>query len=186
MKNKLLYYMYLHKFTWIYITEHHDGRGIVFMTEKELREKNRETVENYFKLHGAARLPLFAEDGVKVIPFNPTPHTVFEWRGKENLKTNCEFNSNDLSTWEFTDMEIFPFLDPNFFMVKTQGHGVHSDGSAYENSYIFTIRLENGLIKELCEYMNPVNGLTASGMEVPEDLLWDEEKMAAMGASVQK
>ena len=152
------------------------------MTDEQLRAKNKETVEKYFQLHGAARLPLFADDGVKIIPFNPTPHTAFEWRGKEHLRANFVYNSKDLSTWEFTDMEFYPFLDPNFFMVKTSGHGVHSDGSAYENNYIFTIRLENGLIKELCEYMNPVNGLTASGMEVPKDLLWSEEKMSGMGA----
>lgn len=30
--------------------------------------------------------------------------------------------------------------------------------------------------------MNPVNGLTASGMQVPENLLWSEEKMSGMGA----
>ena len=152
------------------------------MTEQELRAKNKETVEKYFQLHGAARLELFAEDGAKIIPFNPTAHTAFEWRGKEHLKANFEFNAKDLSTWEFTGMEVHPFLDPNFFMVKASGHGVHADGSVYENSYLFTIRLRDGLITELCEYMNPVNGLTASGMEVPKDLLWSEEKMSGMGA----
>lgn len=146
------------------------------MTEQELRAKNQKAVEQFFALDDTERLALFTEDGAKVIPFNPSYLKAFAWRGKEKLRANFEFNAGDLSSWKFYDMEIIPGLDPNFFLVKTIGEGYHTRGSFYKNVYLFTFRLRDGLIEEVAEYMNPLNGMIADGFEIPDQFLWDENR----------
>ena len=146
------------------------------MNEQELRAKNQAAVEQYFQLHGADRLRLFTENGAKTIPFSPSHLKVFSWRGKDKLRANFEFNAKDLASWEFRDMEIIPALDPGFFLVKTIGEGTHARGTYYKNLYLFTFRVEDGLIKEVTEYMNPLNGMIADGFEIPAQYLWDGSK----------
>ncbi|HHV12157.1 MAG TPA: hypothetical protein GXX75_17925 [Clostridiales bacterium] len=147
------------------------------MTEQELREKNLDTVKQYFQLHGSDRLRLFTEDGAKTIPFNPSHLKVFSWRGKEQLTNNFEFNKQDLKSWEFKDMEFYPGLDPNLFLVRCIGEGFHTRGSYYKNFYLFTFRMKDGLIQEIVEYMNPINGMVADGFVIPGEYLWDDTKL---------
>ena len=151
------------------------------MNETELRSANRTAVERYFQLHGVDRLQLFAEDGSKTIPFNPSHLKGFSWRGLDKLRENFEFNAKDLAEWRFYDMEIIPALDPGFFLVKTMGEGRHARGTSYKNFYLFTFLCREGKIVEVTEYMNPINGMVAGGFQIPPQYEWKANMPAFSG-----
>ncbi len=68
--------------------------------------------------------------------------------------------------------KFIPGLDPNFFWVECEGRGDirfpgYPDGY-YENHFIFSFELNDGLITRSREFMNPTMQMRALGIPVPE------------------
>ena len=74
--------------------------------------------------------------------------------------------------WEWYNVQIFETQDPGHFWVECDGRGKvrfadYPEGW-YENHYLHSFELENGLIKLQREFMNPFEQLRSLGIPVPE------------------
>lgn len=140
---------------------------------QELRAKNKETVERFFKTHGAARAELFTEDGAKEIPFPATYGKPWRWEGKAEVLKNFTSNISLFTNWTWSDMVVDETGDPNKFWVEAIGTGEQSVSdlgkpATYQNHYIFCFKMRDGLIAEMREFHNPLALLHSMGAAMPE------------------
>ena len=137
------------------------------------RARNRATVEKYMAAAGSERSErylLFAEDCIAGLRTTEHGKPVFG-RGREQVRGADAWNARYSPDWKFTDIKIYETQDPNFFFVDSGGEG-HIEFPAYprtfyRNHYIHTFRLDDGLITEYWEYMNPCVEMHALGIDVP-------------------
>ena len=128
------------------------------MTEKEIREKNLETIEAFLKCagpeRGIQRAPLFAPGGRKEMMLTIEGKTQFQdVPFEEWLSSTTDMFPN----WGFYDNVIFETKDPNIYLVKSHGVGeMILDGVShpYSNYYINEFRMEDGKIKLFRETIN--------------------------------
>ncbi|KAB2388754.1 PhzA/PhzB family protein [Actinomadura montaniterrae] len=125
-----------------------------------LRDRNRATVERFFKCHGLERASLFAEDGYKVLPWTGMGHPI-DMRGQYELKYNFLRNIELFTGWSWSDVTVYDTQYPDRFWVECDGGGViRVDGYepvTYGNHYLMSFRLEDGEIKEFREFANPLS-----------------------------
>jgi len=92
--------------------------------------------------------------------------------------------------WVFYDQTVHFTDDPNYLIIENYGHGkqLASNGEyvAYQNHYIHTFKMENGLIKEYREITNPLNLYKAFGLQLPHMPTPDETEKAAIAARAKK
>ncbi len=144
------------------------------MCEKqELREKNRATVEEFFKRYGEPRAELFDIDGAKEIVYNANGGASQCWKNKEEVLENFISNKSVFPKWAWNVISIDSTEDPNKFWVEANGSGEvmvagKSEPSKYENHYFFCFEMKDGLILKMREIMNPLKLLEAFGVEVPK------------------
>lgn len=138
----------------------------------EVRRRNRETIEKYFAMGGnrTGRHLLFTEDGAGGLYTTDTGEPI-QAIGHEALAAADEWNNTYFSGWAWRNVEIFETQDPNRFWVECDGGGtVHFAAyptAQYENHYLHSFEMSDGLIKTYWEYMNPCAEMRALGIEVP-------------------
>jgi len=138
-----------------------------------LREQNRRVVEDYMRRKGENRLTrylLFTKDGSAGLWTSDTGKPV-ESQGHAKLKAHGEWSLKMFPDWEWKNVLIYDTQDPNQFWVECDGEGKicypdYPEGY-YENHFLHSFRMENGLIKQNREFMNPFQQLRALGIEVP-------------------
>ncbi len=142
------------------------------MELEALREKNLATVKRFFTLHGLERVDVFTEDGAKELGYTYDPEAPApRWNGKEMLRENFGANVSLFAGWTWKNMEFYSTQDPDRFFVEADGFGtqsVNGKQSEYHNHYIFRFTMENGLIKEMVEYNNPLMLMHAIGAPIPK------------------
>ncbi|MFT4210969.1 MAG: PhzA/PhzB family protein [Microbacterium sp.] len=140
--------------------------------DEELRRRNRATIEKYFAMGGnrTGRHLLFAEDGAGGLYTTDTGEPI-QSVGHEALAAADEWNNTYFSDWSWSNVEIFETQDPNRFWVECDGGGVVHftayPAGRYENHYIHSFQMNDGLIQTYWEYMNPCSEMRALGIEVP-------------------
>lgn len=145
-----------------------------FATDLDLRARNRATVERYLSMNGQERLEryqLFAEDGRGGLATTDDLKPM-QAVGREALRNADAFNSEFFPDWRWWDIEIFETQDPNRFWAECMGGGqilfpAYPPGK-YENRYIHSFELRDGLIVNYLEYMNPCAEMRALGIPVPK------------------
>jgi phenazine biosynthesis protein len=142
------------------------------LEEKKARESNQITVEKFFQLHGPARAELFAEDGVKELPYAFSDGPDFRWEGKANVKANFEANVDFFPDWKWQNLKIYSTQDPNQFWAEADGSGminiIGHPKSPYRNHYVFSFKMQDGLIKEFREFNNPLEIMKSLGVPLPK------------------
>jgi len=92
--------------------------------------------------------------------------------------------------WVFYDQTVHFTDDPNYLIIENYGHGkqLASNGEyvAYQNHYIHTFKMDDGLIKEYREITNPLNLYKAFGLQLPHMPTPDETEKAAIAARAPK
>ncbi|MFI0939344.1 PhzA/PhzB family protein [Streptomyces sp. NPDC021020] len=142
--------------------------------ERELRTKNRSTVETYMHTTGQARLErhlLFTEDGIGGLWTNDTGKPIAT-RGRDRLAEHAKWSLKCFPDWVWSDIKIFETQDPNFFWVECEGAGKicfpgYPEGR-YENHFLHSFLLADGKIRQQREFMNPFEQLRALGIPIPE------------------
>ena len=121
-----------------------------------LRDANLRTVEAFFDpAQQSRRLELFAEDGVKEIPFAPRMIEPRAWRGRAELERNAAENAGRFAGIAHVDVRIFPSADPNeLWATSHMGPEATLHGRPYPQEFVHYFRLENGRIKIWREYFN--------------------------------
>lgn len=140
----------------------------------ETRRRNREVVADYMSRRGEGRLTrylLFAEDGVGGLWTTDTGAPVAA-RGRDKLKAHGEWSLRTFPDWAWTNVEFFDTQDPNRFWVECDGAGMilfpdYPTGH-YSNHFLHSFRLQDQMILEQREFMNPFEQLRALGIPVPE------------------
>lgn len=141
--------------------------------ENKLREKNRATIEEFFKRHAEARAELFAEDGCKELTYAANGGAPQRWEGKSEVLKNFTANKTFFPNWNWRDITIDSTQDPDKFWVEAYGYGEQQVGDSpeptkYENHYVICFRMKDGLILEMREINNPLRLMMALGVKLPE------------------
>ncbi|WP_456309582.1 PhzA/PhzB family protein [Serratia proteamaculans] len=141
---------------------------------KDLREKNRSTVEMYLtSTRGVSRLErhkLFVDEGEGGLWMTETGEPIII-RGRDNLEKHAHWSLQCFPDWEWYNIQLFTTDNPNHIWVECDGHGlmrfVGYEERYYENHFIHSFELYDGLIVRNREFMNPINQLKALGINVP-------------------
>lgn len=146
---------------------------MIILNDNELRARNRATVEKYIYARDEERLhryELFTEDGTGGLFTTETGNPI-QGKGHEGLRMADEFNYSYFNGWHYSDVTIYETQDPNKFWVECTGSGIIEfpayEPTEYSNHYIHSFAMEDGLIKEYWEYMNPCAEMHALGIPVP-------------------
>jgi ketosteroid isomerase-like protein len=103
----------------------------------------------------SAWLELFADDGVKEIPFAPRAIEPRAWRGRDELARNMAENAERFAGVAHVDVRISPGLDPDELWATSRlAPGATIFGRPYPQEFVHYFRLEDGRIKLWREYFN--------------------------------
>ncbi len=133
------------------------------------REKNIDTVHNFVNLFEQLKIlevsELFITDGVAILPYHSGLFP-YKTTGKKNIADSWMGIAKNFTEGKFVIKEIMPFEDPNKIAVILSGKLKFKNKEGfYENDYIFLFYFdENGKIKELYEYFNPLISAKAFGL----------------------
>ncbi|NHJ31796.1 MAG: hypothetical protein FK732_02930 [Asgard group archaeon] len=133
------------------------------------REKNIDTVHNFFNLFNQMKFlevsELFKTDGVTILPYHSELFP-YKTTGKKNIADSWIGIAKNFIEVKFLIEEIMPFEDSNKIAVILSGKMKFKNKEGYyENDYIFLFYFdENGKIKELIEYFNPLISAKAFGL----------------------
>ena len=139
-----------------------------------LRAKNRKTVETYLAdTKGQNRLRrhrLFAPNAVSGLWTTETCEPIVI-EGIEALERHAHWSLQCFPDWEWVNIRIFTTDDPNFVWAECDGRGRicfpgYREGH-YENHFLHSFELANGLIVRNREFMNPIAQLKALEIDVP-------------------
>lgn len=145
-----------------------------FARDAELRRRNRATVESYLEeTKGRARLNrhrLFAENASAGLWTSDTGEPIMV-HGKDRLASHAEWSLTCFPDWHWFNIEVYETQDPGRFWVECDGEGLirfpgYPEGH-YKNHFLHYFQLEDGLIVQNREFMNPFNQARALGLEVP-------------------
>ncbi|MEV6236929.1 PhzA/PhzB family protein [Lentzea sp. NPDC051838] len=146
----------------------------MFSDDKDLRARNRATVEKYLRTKGQDRLrrhELFVEHGRGGLWTSDRLEPI-ETVGRDRLGEHAKWSLECFPDWEWYDVRIFETQDPNYFWAECDGHGKilfpgYPEGF-YENHFLHSFELSDGMIVRQREFMNPFQQLRALGVPVPE------------------
>ena len=144
------------------------------MPQTDVRQSNRQIVQQYMETRGQARLKrheLFTADGCGGLWTSDTGEPIMI-RGKDRLAAHAVWSLKCFPDWQWYNVSIFDTQDPNVFWVECDGKGaIRFDGypeGHYENHFIHYFQFESGKIKLQREFMNPVQQFKALGLPVPK------------------
>jgi ketosteroid isomerase-like protein len=122
----------------------------------DLRARNRALVEAFFEPEQRDRRPeLFAEDGVKEIPFAPRMIEQRAWRGRAELERNAADNAARFGGITHVDVRIFPGQDPNELWATSRlAPGATIHGRPYPQEFVHYFLLGDGRVALWREYFN--------------------------------
>ena len=121
-----------------------------------VRATNLRVVEAFFDpAQQDRRLDLFADDGVKEIPFAPPMIEPRAWRGRAELERNAAENAARFAGVRHVDVSISPSEDPNEVWATSRlAPGATLHGRAYPQEFVHHFRLDGGRISVWREYFN--------------------------------
>jgi ketosteroid isomerase-like protein len=140
---------------------------------KSLRARNRRAVEMYLRTGIPDRLErylLYTEDGSAALAMTDVGHPIVV-SGHENLRRHGELSVQVLPDWRWHDVTIIETVDPDVIWVECSGAGTirfpgYPEGR-YENHFLLSFELEDGLIRRSREFSNPLEQMRALGIDVP-------------------
>jgi ketosteroid isomerase-like protein len=133
-----------------------------------VRAANLRVLEAFFdREQQARRLELFADDGVKEIPFAPRTIEPRAWRGRTELERNAAENAERFAGVAHVDVRIFPGENPNELWATSRlAPAATFFGHPYPQEFVHYFLLEEGRIQLWREYFNSsvlLEALTSAG-----------------------
>ncbi|MGO8860453.1 MAG: nuclear transport factor 2 family protein [Acidimicrobiales bacterium] len=117
-----------------------------------------------------AILSVLADDFVLEVPCNVSGTNDFSdsWRGIETASERYDDTFRQIEVLRYTDIEIFGGSDGTVAFAEGLGVMKMATGLPYENRYVFRFDVEDGKIKRIREYLNPVTSAIAFGIPLPQ------------------
>lgn len=133
------------------------------------RDENRRIIQRTFDaLAGGNSRPLLEllADDVTWRVMGRTPWSRF-YRGKQSVVQDLlrELGARLADRYRATADLII--ADGPYVVVQARGHAITKAGAPYNNEYCFIYRLENGMIKEVTEYLDTELVTAALGNALP-------------------
>ncbi|MDD6373082.1 MAG: PhzA/PhzB family protein [Bifidobacteriaceae bacterium] len=138
------------------------------------RAANYATVDMFLHSgHGDALLrrhELFTEDAVSGLWTSDTGSPAYA-QGRDSIAAYDVWSSEHFPDWEWSGIRIWHTDDPNWLWAEADGHGTLAlpghDPVHYENHFIYSFEMRNGLIAREREFMNPIVEMKALGLPTP-------------------
>jgi ketosteroid isomerase-like protein len=131
------------------------------LTDAQRRERNTETIRTAYRLQEAhdleSWLALWADDATQEVPYAP-PGFPREIVGKDSFAEIYGNLFKGFTAIHIQRLRIDPLLDPDRFLVRWHTHAPLVNGGLYENDLVGVYEFaEDGRIRRLTEYLNPLN-----------------------------
>ena len=116
-------------------------------------------------------LALLAEDFALEVPCNVsgTNDLSDSWHGLENAAANYDATFRKIEVLQYADLEFTPGRDDRIAFAEGRGVMRMASGRPYRNIYIFRFDVENGKIRRIREYANPVTAALSMGFPLPQE-----------------
>jgi ketosteroid isomerase-like protein len=114
-------------------------------------------------------LALLAEDFTLEMPCNVsgTNDLSGTWVGLETARTNIDAGFRAMQAIKLVDLEITQAAGADIAFAEGLGDMTTASGRPYNNRYVFRFDAENGKIKRVREYINPVTAAISFGLPLP-------------------
>jgi ketosteroid isomerase-like protein len=114
-------------------------------------------------------LAILTEDSVLEMPFDVagtnTPREL--WRGIDGAAAHYRQAFQDVASITFTEVDVNPTIDPDVVFAEAMGDMAMVNGRPYNNRYVFRFDLDDGKIRRIREYGNPVTSAISFGLPLP-------------------
>ena len=112
---------------------------------------------------------ILADDFALEVPLNISGTNDFSdsWRGLAAADANYDTTFRIIQDLVYSELEITSGKDPDIAFAEGLGVMTMANGRPYRNRYIFRFETENGKIKRIREYANPVTSAIAFGLPLP-------------------
>jgi ketosteroid isomerase-like protein len=116
-----------------------------------------------------AILAIVTDDFELEVPCNVSGTNDFSdsWRGLEAAKDGWDSAFREIELLQYTDLEFTGGEDGKVAFAEGLGVMKMANGRPYENRYVFRFDIENGKIRRIREYLNPVTSAVAFGIPLP-------------------
>jgi ketosteroid isomerase-like protein len=116
-----------------------------------------------------AILAIVTDDFELEVPCNVSGTNDFSdsWRGLEAAKAGWDSAFREIELLRYTDLEFTGGEDGKVAFAEGLGVMKMANGRPYDNRYVFRFDVENGKIRRIREYLNPVTSAVAFGIPLP-------------------
>ena len=116
-----------------------------------------------------AILAIVTDDFELEVPCNVSGTNDFSdsWRGLEAAAAGWDNAFREIEVLQYTDLEFTGGEDGQVAFAEGLGIMKMANGRPYENRYVFRFDIENGKIRRIREYLNPVTSAVAFGIPLP-------------------
>jgi ketosteroid isomerase-like protein len=113
---------------------------------------------------------ILADDFVLEVPFNVSGTNDYSdsWQGLEAADANYDTTFRIIEDLVYTDLEFTAGHDPNVAFAEGLGVMTMANGRPYRNRYVFRFEADDGKLKRIREYANPVTSAISFGLPLPE------------------
>ena len=142
-------------------------------TLTEVQQQSLDLVKTYYEVKGkrdlTAEVALFADDVTHTIPLNPSgdPSPWFAYKGKEEVTDYQRQVITNFSQLRMVDPQCTVSADgTTVFFEATGDYIATKEGKHYTNVYVFKFVIQDGKLKHITEYANPVTYALLMGMPI--------------------
>lgn len=136
--------------------------------------ESQSVVERFYAAKEAhdldAMAALFADDVNYVFPLpaSGAQENWFDYKGKDETMAYQRRTSDAFSQLKMRDREMTFSQDGRIVFMECRGDYITTDGRPYNNVYMFKFTIEDGLIRKVREYCNPVTYAVLAGLPIAD------------------
>ncbi len=118
----------------------------------------------------AGIMAILAEDFTLEIPCNISGTNDFSdsWSGLDKADVNYDNTFRKIEVLQYDELEFMQCSDPSIAFAEGLGVMMMANGNPYRNRYVFRFDTENGKIKRIREYLNPITSALSFGIPLPQ------------------
>lgn len=143
-----------------------------FNTNADVRRQGRRTIDDWFELnwaepqHASRFASLFMETGRLERHFRPEGRQKYAGAA---LTRHYASMPRELASWAWREREVYATQYPQVFWALAEGEGVYRQTERhFKNSFAMVFVIDEGKIRLLREWSDPIPWLEARGVHVPE------------------
>jgi ketosteroid isomerase-like protein len=93
------------------------------------------------------------------------------WRGIEAAAAGYQWAFEVIEISKYVNLEVSQSTDPSVVFIECRGDMLMANGRPYNNNYVFRFDVEDGKLRRVREYLNPMTSALSFGYPVQADVL---------------